>query len=128
MWGHQQSRMAERRAGRAASAPHTPPPQSTQIADEIGRAPTSATDNTDVFALEAGIAAFRAAHSSGSFSTSRTVNPLLDLWELAHQVDPTVAVPLESLLSVLVRRSLTTSVELSDTLDRVGLLLEPLRR
>jgi len=69
--------------------------------------------------LEAAIQAFLADISSGVVSVSRVVNPLLQVWSVAREVDAEVAVPVEQLLSVLVGRTLTTSKELIDTMTEV---------
>ena len=65
--------------------------------------------------LLASVEEFLAAHSDTVISASRTINPLLVLWELAVLVDPSVAAPVEMLLTVLVHRELTTPAELAHT-------------
>lgn len=43
---------------------------------------------------------------------------LLDLWSVAHEVDPAVAVPAESMLTGLVDRDLVSAGEILDVCDR----------
>ncbi|MGH9066742.1 MAG: hypothetical protein ACRD0J_04515 [Acidimicrobiales bacterium] len=80
-------------------------------------------------ALEERSAAFRAAHGEGVFSASRTINPLLEVWELANAVDHSVAEPIEGLLTAMVGRELTTAKELLAAMDeldtKVSALSEP---
>jgi hypothetical protein len=53
-------------------------------------------------------------------STSRLINPLLDLWGLAVEVDPEVARPIEALLTVYNRdRDLATPAELEELAQEV---------
>lgn len=73
--------------------------------------------------LERAIQAFLADMGSGVVSVSRVVNPLLQVWSVARDVDADVAVPVENLLTVLVGRSLTTSQELTDTMTEVRAVL-----
>lgn len=56
-------------------------------------------------------------------SVSRVINPLLNVWSLAHEIDPEVARPLEGLLSALAHRVLTTQTELGTAIDAVRLAL-----
>ena len=67
--------------------------------------------------LEQAIQAFLAEAGTGVISVSRVVNPLLHVWSIARDVD--AAAPVESLLTVLVGRSLTTSDELEGTMREV---------
>ena len=52
-------------------------------------------------------------------SASRVIDPLLEIWGLATEVDPSVAVPVERLLTALVGRELTTLDELTGAMDEV---------
>jgi hypothetical protein len=52
-------------------------------------------------------------------SSSRVIDPLLEIWGLAREVDSSVAVPVERLLTALVGRELTTLDELTRTMDEV---------
>jgi hypothetical protein len=52
-------------------------------------------------------------------SASRVIDPLLEIWGLASEVDPSVAVPVERLLTALVGRELTTLDELTGAMDEV---------
>ncbi len=67
--------------------------------------------------LEQAIQAFLAGAGTGVISVSRVVNPLLHVWSIARDVD--AAAPVETLLTVLVGRSLTTSDELNETMREV---------
>lgn len=52
-------------------------------------------------------------------SASRVIDPLLEIWGLAREVDSSVAVPVERLLTALVGRELTTLDELTSAMDEV---------
>jgi hypothetical protein len=52
-------------------------------------------------------------------SASRVIDPLLEIWGLAREVDSSVAVPVERLLTSLVGRELTTLDELTSAMDEV---------
>jgi hypothetical protein len=52
-------------------------------------------------------------------SASRVIDPLLEIWGLASEIDPSVAVPVERLLTSLVGRELTTRDELTRAMDEV---------
>ncbi len=52
-------------------------------------------------------------------SASRVIDPLLEIWGLASEVDASVAVPVERLLTALVGRELTTLDELTRAMDEV---------
>jgi len=49
----------------------------------------------------------------------RVINPLLDVWDAAHSVDPYVGSPVEQLLTVLLTRTSVTPAELNSVLDEV---------
>jgi hypothetical protein len=50
---------------------------------------------------------------------ARVIDPLLDLWSAAKSIHPSVALPVEDLLTTLVARSATTPPELLAALDDV---------
>ena len=52
-------------------------------------------------------------------SASRVIDPLLEIWGLATEVEPAVAVPVERLLTALVGRELTSLDELTGGMDEV---------
>jgi hypothetical protein len=69
--------------------------------------------------LHQGLDVFRHANSDSVQSAQRVLSPLLDLWSLAAAVDHATAAPIETLLSALVVRTTTTSVELLACVDAV---------
>jgi len=71
--------------------------------------------------LDQAIASFRRTFTDEVISRSRVVNPLLDIWKSANAVDPSVARPLEHLLSVLPLRQAVSATELNAILDEVEL-------
>jgi hypothetical protein len=73
--------------------------------------------------LEQAITTFLEQMGNGVVSVSRVVNPLLQVWSVARDVDAVVAVPVENLLTVLVGRSITTSDELAETMTEVRAIL-----
>jgi len=96
----------------------------TVVADAAVAAELEATGPpTQADELEQTIQAFLAGVGSGTVSVSRVVNPLLQVWSVARDVDAVVAVPVENLLTVLVGRALTTSVELGETMAEVRAVL-----
>jgi hypothetical protein len=50
---------------------------------------------------------------------AQVINPLLDVWSAAKSIDPSVALPVEELLTTLVSRLATTPSELLAALDDV---------
>jgi len=52
-------------------------------------------------------------------SASRVIDPLLEIWGLASEIDASIAVPVERLLTALVGRELTTLDELTRAMDEV---------
>jgi hypothetical protein len=52
-------------------------------------------------------------------SASRVIDPLLEIWGLASEMDASVAEPVERLLTTLVGRELTTLDELTGAMDEV---------
>ena len=69
--------------------------------------------------LSEAMTAFLDEQDGAVVSASRVVNPLLNLWSLAHEIDPQVAEPIEELLTALRGRTLTTRDELADALAKV---------
>ncbi len=76
--------------------------------------------------LEDAIATFVASQGDGAISASRPVNSLLEIWAIAAEVHPSVAEPVELLLTALVSRELTTSAELEATMDAVHMAVSDL--
>ncbi len=76
--------------------------------------------------LEQGIEEFLSAHVDTAISAGRVINPLLDLWSMATEVDASVAAPIERLLTGLVSRDLTTASELSESMEEVRLAYQTL--
>ena len=59
-------------------------------------------------------------------STSRLLNPLLDLWGLAIEIDTETAAPIEKLLTVYAGpRDLATPSELEELVDRLRSTFDP---
>lgn len=69
--------------------------------------------------LRFAVGAFLAELKDDTVSANRIINPLLNLWQLATEVDSAAAAPLEELLSVISQRNLIARSELSNVLDRV---------
>ncbi|HZD66403.1 MAG TPA: hypothetical protein VE152_09915 [Acidimicrobiales bacterium] len=69
--------------------------------------------------LDQEIDSFLGAHTDTAISASRVINPLLDLWQVASAMDPSVAAPVETLLTALVQRELTTPGELQEFMDQM---------
>lgn len=55
----------------------------------------------------------------GVISVSRLINPLLGIWGLANDLDHSIAVPIEQLLTAFTCRTITTSQEVGETMDEV---------
>ncbi|MCU1493926.1 MAG: hypothetical protein JWO62_1690 [Acidimicrobiaceae bacterium] len=96
------------------------PAEAVRSTDE---AASTEGDSSQADELEQAIQSFLAEMGSGVVSVSRVVNPLLQVWSVARDVDAVVAVPVENLLTVLVGRALTTSQELTDTMTEVRAVL-----
>jgi hypothetical protein len=73
--------------------------------------------------LEAAIESFLATYDQPAISASRPINALLEIWGLATEIDPAVAAPVESLLTALVGRELTTGAELATVMEDLRLTL-----
>lgn len=63
----------------------------------------------------------RASHADDvAVSTSRLLNPLLDIWSMANELGPLVAAPVEELLTVYAGpRDLASPSELDELVDRL---------
>ena len=59
------------------------------------------------------LSAFLSEHHDSVIGTSRVINPLLDLWAVAHEESEEVARPIERMLTVLVNRQHTSGEELA---------------
>lgn len=69
--------------------------------------------------LEQEIEGFLASYTDSVISASRVINPLLDVWAAASDLDESVASPVAALLTALVSRELTTAAELQQAMDEV---------
>ena len=64
--------------------------------------------------------------SQVAISTSRLLNPLLDLWGLAMEIGPETASPVEKLLTVYAGpRDLATPAELGELVERLRSTFDP---
>jgi hypothetical protein len=66
----------------------------------------------DVDRFELEISTLLTECGTGVTSASRVINPLLQLWSIAQEIDPTVAAPIGQLLTALAHRALMTAQEL----------------
>jgi hypothetical protein len=73
----------------------------------------------EVMTLDEAIAALSPYMGDSIVPTGYLINPLLDVWSAAHAIGPTVARPVEELLTVFISRSTTTPAELVATFDLV---------
>jgi len=80
----------------------------------------------DIERLEQEISALLAVYGAGVNSASRVINPLLQIWSTAQEIDPTVALPIQVLLTALAHRALITGEELTSVLDEARSALEGL--
>lgn len=69
--------------------------------------------------LTAALETFLAVYSDSVIGRSRVMNPLLTLWEAAHDVSDAAAVPVERMLTVLVKRQHTSHDELERMVEEV---------
>lgn len=69
----------------------------------------------------------RSEHASDvAISTSRLLNPLLDIWSLAAELGPAVSAPVEELLTVYAGpRDLASPSELDELIERLRKASEP---
>ncbi len=65
------------------------------------------------------LVSFLAEHDETIIGTSRVMNPLLAVWEAAHDVSDVAAEPVERMLTVLVKRQHTSHDELARMVDAV---------
>lgn len=65
-------------------------------------------------------------HGPGVNSASRVVNPLLTIWSIANSIDPSVALPVQSLLTVLPHRALISADELNGVFTEVRMAIDAL--
>lgn len=63
---------------------------------------------------------FLSEHDDTVIGTSRVINPLLDLWAVAHEKSEAAAKPVEHMLTVLVGRQHTSGKELARMADEVA--------
>jgi hypothetical protein len=79
----------------------------------------SETGDAAVGSLDAAIAALTPYLQERIIPSGQVINPLLDVWTAAESVDPSVARPVEELLTALISRTTTTPSELVAALDTV---------
>ncbi len=72
--------------------------------------------------LERAVASVMEFAADKQIPASVVVNPLLVLWDAAHEVDPLVSVPVEALLTVAVHRSTLGSDEVIGCIQEVRAL------
>ena len=70
-------------------------------------------------ALDQAIAALESYLRERIIPAAQVINPLLDVWSAAKNIHPSVALPVEDLLTTLVSRSATTPSEVLAALDDV---------
>jgi hypothetical protein len=76
-------------------------------------------DAAEARTIDEAIAAFEPYMRESLIPAGQLINPLLDVWSVARSIHPSVARPVEELLTSLVSRSATTPGELVATLDNV---------
>jgi hypothetical protein len=76
--------------------------------------------------LEREIAELLALHGEGVNSASRVINPLLNIWSTANDIDPSIALPVQNLLSVLPHRALITTDELNGVFAQMRIAIDAL--
>ena len=69
--------------------------------------------------LQQALDELRASYTAPMLSARHMIDPLLDVWGLAAAVDHSAAVPVETLLTALVHRSVVTPTELSSIAQEV---------
>jgi hypothetical protein len=74
---------------------------------------------SELEALDDVLASFLTDHNGTVIGRSRVMNPLLAVWEAAHTVSEAAAMPVERMLTVLVKRQHTSHDELSRMVDDV---------
>lgn len=76
--------------------------------------------------LDAAADLHRAHAADAAISTSRLLNPLLDIWSVASELGPSVAAPVEELLTVYAGpRDLASPSELEELVERLRRASEP---
>jgi hypothetical protein len=70
-------------------------------------------------ALDQAVAALECYLPEKIIPAAQVINPLLDVWSAVKSIHPSVALPVEDLLTTLVSRSATTPSELVAALDDV---------
>jgi hypothetical protein len=68
-------------------------------------------------ALDQAVASLESCLREKIIPAAQVINPLLDVWSAAESVHPSVALPVEELLTTVVSRSATTPSEMLATLD-----------
>ena len=108
------------RAGGAPpmAAPEAPVDPSNDDWAEPG-ASTSTASCEAVARLDQAVAGLGPYLAEAFIPASAVINPLLDVWDAAHSIDPCASSPVEPLLTVLVTRTWVTPSELTATLDEV---------
>ena len=76
--------------------------------------------------LDREIAALLALHGDGVNSASRVINPLLNIWSIANEIDPSIALPVQNLLSVLPHRALVSADELNSVFAQMRVAIDAL--
>ena len=76
--------------------------------------------------LEREIENLLAMHGEGVNSASRVINPLLSIWSVANEIDPSIALPVQNLLAVLPHRALITADELNGVFAQMRVAIEAL--
>ena len=104
----------------AATLDRQPP----QACDE-GRILSGARNALAACRLEEALRIFLAEHQDSVIGSSRVVNPLLDLWDVAREESQEAAEPVEHMLSVLVHRQCTSHDELAKMADRIRQACRP---
>ncbi len=106
--------------------PSTPSLEQPPVSDRSDGPPDPDAENeprrlgaTTPYRLSEASVAFLAAHKDQVIGTSRVLNPLLELWEVAHDVSDEAAGPIERMLTVLVKRQYTSYDELVRMIDEV---------
>jgi hypothetical protein len=69
------------------------------------------------------LADLRAGLDHPVLPAGRISDRLLDIWDLAHQVDPAAAAPAASLMTALLKRDLASAAEVAATCDEIEQLV-----
>ncbi|HVB00656.1 MAG TPA: hypothetical protein VNE42_05285, partial [Acidimicrobiales bacterium] len=65
-------------------------------------------------------------HGDGVNSASRVINPLLNIWSIANEIDPSIALPVQNLLSILPHRALINADELNGVFAQMRVAIDAL--